>query len=117
MENPDVLYFDGSCPMCQREMAHLANMKSEQLVLQDIHALESENDVPPKEALLKSLHLRRGDNWVVGIEANIAAWQYTRIGILWRWLRWPLIKPIASWCYTIWAAKRYERRYDTADNR
>ena len=117
MENPDVLYFDGSCPLCQREMAHLANMKLDQLVLQDIHALETEGDVPPKEALLKSLHLRRGDKWIVGIDANIAAWQYTRIGILWRWLRWPLIKPIASWCYGIWAAKRYEKRYDTADNR
>ena len=95
MENPDVLYFDGSCPLFQREMSHLAKMKSDQLVLQDIHSLESGSDVPPKAALLKSLHLRRGDSWIVGIDANIAAWQYTRIGILWRWLRWPLIKPIA----------------------
>ena len=61
MENPDVLYFDGSCPLCQREMAHLAKMKSDQLVLQDIHALESRERAAPKEALLKSLHLRRGD--------------------------------------------------------
>ncbi len=117
MENPDVLYFDGSCPLCQREMAHLAKLKSEKLVLQDIHALELGTDVPPKATLLKSLHLRRGDRWVLGIDANIAAWQYTRIGILWRWLHWPLIKPIASWSYSMWASKRYENRYNTADNR
>jgi predicted DCC family thiol-disulfide oxidoreductase YuxK len=117
MENPDVLYFDGSCPLCQREMAHLAKMKSDNLVLQDIHALEAGSGAPAKETLLKSLHLRRGDRWVVGIDANIAAWQYTRIGILWRWLRWPVIKPIVSWCYNFWAQKRYENRYNTADPR
>ena len=116
MKTPDVLYFDGSCPLCQREMSHLAKMKSDKLVLQDIHALEAGTGAPSKEALLKSLHLRQGDRWVVGIDANIAAWQYTRIGMLWRWLRWPLIKPIASWCYGIWARKRYDNRYNTADN-
>tara|TARA_Y100000385_G_scaffold256783_1_gene283506 strand:+ start:169 stop:522 length:354 start_codon:yes stop_codon:yes gene_type:complete len=117
MENLDVLYFDGACPLCQREMTHLAKMKSDNLVLQDIHTLEAGTAVPSKEALLKSLHLRRGDRWVVGIDANIAAWQYTQIGILWRWLRWPVINPIASWCYNFWAGKRYEKRYNTADNR
>ena len=116
MEKHDVLYFDGSCPLCQREMTHLAKMKSEKLILQDVHELEIDSDAPSKETLLKSLHLRQGDRWVVGIDANIAAWQYTRIGVLWQWLRWPLIKPIASWCYNMWARKRYANRYHTADN-
>ena len=116
MEKHDVLYFDGSCPLCQREMTHLAKTKSEKLILQDVHELEIDSDAPSKETLLKSFHLRQGDRWVVGIDANIAAWQYTRIGVLWRWLRWPLIKPIASWCYNMWARKRYANRYHTADN-
>jgi predicted DCC family thiol-disulfide oxidoreductase YuxK len=48
---------------------------------------------------------------VTGLDANIAAWQYTRIGMLWRWLSWPFIKPVADWCYRFWAVKRYAKRY------
>ena len=112
MEESDILYYDGSCPLCQREMSHLAKLKSEQLVLQDIHALPPGTEGrPDKETLLQNLHLKRGSEWVVGLEANVAAWQYTRIGFLWRWLSWPLVKPVASWCYRQWAVRRYAKRY------
>ena len=112
MEESDILYYDGRCPLCQREMSHLAKLKSEQLVLQDIHALPPGTEGrPDKETLLQNLHLKRGSEWVVGLEANVAAWQYTRIGFLWRWLSWPLVKPVASWCYRQWAVRRYTKRY------
>ena len=114
MSDPDILYYDGSCPLCQREMSHLARLKSDELVLQDIHKLSATEDLPTKSALLQSLHLRRGDQWVTGLDANIAAWQYTRIGLLWRWLSWPIIKPVADWCYRVWAVKRYAKRYPTS---
>lgn len=111
MSDPDILYYDGSCPLCRREMAHLAQLKSDQLILQDIHALSQANDIPSQSALLKNLHLRRGDAWITGLDANIAAWQYTRIGVLWRWLSWPVINPIATWCYRQWAQRRFAKRY------
>ena len=76
MHEPDVLYYDGSCPLCQREMSHLARLKSDWLELRDIHDLPSSDDLPDKAALLQSLHLRRDGNWVTGLDANIAAWQY-----------------------------------------
>lgn len=111
MQEPDILYYDGSCPLCMREMSHLAKLKSEKLVLQDIHALSPTAEVPEKSALLQNLHLKRGSEWVIGLDANVAAWQYTRIGIFWRWLSWPVVKPIASWCYRQWATRRYANRY------
>ena len=111
MQEPDTLYYDGSCPLCQREMAHLAKLKSDQLVLQDIHALPACIEGPDKETLLQNLHLKRGSEWVIGLEANVAAWQYTRIGFFWRWLSWPVVKPLASWFYRQWAARRYAKRY------
>ena len=111
MQEPDILYYDGRCPLCQREMSHLAKLKSDQLLLQDIHALPLSAEGPDKETLLQNLHLKRGSKWVIGLDANVAAWQYTRIGILWRWLSWPLVRPLASWCYRKWASRRYTKRY------
>ena len=117
MQDQDVLYYDGSCPLCRREMKHLRKLKSEGLLLQDIHELSTDplpshrDDHPDKAVLLRSLHLRRGDDWVTGLDANIAAWQHTRIGVLWRWLSFPMIKPIANWCYQTWASRRFAKRY------
>lgn len=117
MRDPDVLYYDGSCPLCRREMSQLLKLKSEALALQDIHQMPAacdspdQNGLPEKAALLKSLHLRKGDQWIVGLDANIAAWQYTRIGLLWRWLSLPGVKPIANWCYQLWASRRFAKRY------
>ncbi len=111
MNEPDILYYDGSCPLCNREMAHLARLKSDQLVLRNIHDLTVNDHTPSQAALLKSLHLRRGDDWIVGLDANIAAWQHTRIGFFWRVLSWPLIKPTADWLYRKWADKRFAKRY------
>ena len=113
MSEQDTLYFDGSCPLCRREMGHLARLKSERLILQDIHEVPESDDIPDKAALLQSLHLRKNGRWVTGLEANIAAWQYTRIGFLWQWLSWPIIKPVAAWCYRVWATRRYAKRYPT----
>ena len=111
MKDPDTLYYDGSCPLCQREMAHLAKRKSDRLVLQDIHELPPGAEVPDKATLLQNLHLKRGSEWVIGLDANVAAWQYTRIGFLWRWLSWPIVRPLAGWCYRQWATRRYTKRY------
>ena len=56
-------------------------------------------------ALLQNLQLKRGSEWLVGLDANVAAWQYTRIGVFWRWLSWPL-GSLASRC-TLRATWRY----------
>ena len=111
MQELHTLYYDGSCSLCKREMAHLAKLKSDQLVLQDIHALPAGIEGPGRETLLQNLHLKRGSEWVIGLEANVAAWQYTRVGFLWRWLSWPVVKPFARWCYDRWAVRRFATRY------
>ena len=116
MKEPDILYYDGSCPLCMREMSHLSKLKSDQLVLQDIHALPPGTEGPDKATLLQNLHLKRGSEWVIGLDANVAAWQYTRIGFFWRWLSWPLVRPLASWCYRQWATRRYAKRYPPASD-
>ena len=107
----ETLYYDGACPLCTREMKHLAQLKRESLALIDIHSIEITDDMPPKEDLLLNLHLKRGDSWIVGADANVAAWQHTRIGVLWSWLRWPGIRQLIDPLYAFWAKRRYEGLY------
>lgn len=113
MPDQSVLFYDGACPLCQREMAQLARLKNENLILADIHTLDPDPHRPDRRTLLQSLHLRKDGQWITGLEANIAAWQYTHIGWLWRWLQWPVIWPLADRIYRSWARKRYARRYPT----
>ena len=54
----ETLYFDGACPLCKREMKHLAKLKRDSLDLVDIHQTEITSEMPSKEDLLLNLHLK-----------------------------------------------------------
>ena len=113
--NAAILYFDGRCPLCMREMDRLGRLKTGQLQLVDIHSLKPDADLPDRETLLRTLHMRLPDGGLVtGAEANVAAWQYTRHGIWFRWLRWPLLRLAVDRVYDAWARWRYRRLYGRA---
>ena len=106
------LYYDGQCSLCTREMARLEKLKDQQLELADIHSLEPDPDLPDRDTLLRTLHLRLPNGQLLtGADANVAAWQYTRQGAWFRWMRWPLIRKVVDHCYDRWARWRYERLY------
>ena len=112
---PDKLYFDGQCPLCVKEMDRLEKIKDVDLELIDIHTLKDGDSTVDKDTLLRVLHLERGEEMITGIKANIAAWQHTRYGIMWRWMQWPLIRPIVEIAYNRWAKWRYDRLYEAQD--
>ncbi|MEP5568333.1 MAG: DUF393 domain-containing protein [Halioglobus sp.] len=106
------LYYDGRCSICAKEMKRLARLKTDDLVLTDIHSMYADSSLPDTDTLLRTLHLREaGGNLLTGVDANVAAWSYTRIGPLFRWMQWPLIAPVVDIFYTRWARWRYERLY------
>jgi predicted DCC family thiol-disulfide oxidoreductase YuxK len=111
----DVLYYDGACPLCRTEMRHLSTMKSQNLELVDIHSLTELPHGTTRDDLLQRLHLRRGDRWLTGVEANVGAWSHTRIGLLWRLLTLPGLRGIVNWVYTLWAERRFANRYGARD--
>ena len=108
----DTLYYDGRCDLCMREIARLEKLGDGTLALCDIHSVDDDT-LPSKDTLLKNLHLRTADNTLlVGVDANVAAWQHTRYGAWFSWMQWPFIKPAADWCYRRWALWRYKRLYN-----
>ena len=106
-----VLFYDGACPLCSAEIARLQRAGDGSLRALDIHG-EAFDGSEERATLLRTLHSVAPDGQLlVGLDANIAAWQHTRWGIAFRWLRWPLIYPLASRIYNLWARWRYARLY------
>jgi len=106
------LYYDSCCPLCMREMERLERLKSDELELVDIHCVPATADLPDRDTLLRDLHLRLPDGRLLtGVDANVAAWQYTAYGRWFCWMRWPLVRRITDRAYHRWARWRYERLY------
>ena len=112
---PACLFYDGSCALCNAEMQRLERLSDGRLELQDIHSLTHPPGSSDRKALLETLHYVDATGEVkTGLSANVAAWQHTPYGWLWRILEWPLVRPVASRCYDLWAAWRYRRLYGDA---
>lgn len=110
----DTLFYDGRCPLCRHEMAHLRKYADQYLALVDIHALENPDSWPgvTRERLLKRLHLLRDSGkFEQGLDATVRSWGHTRIGWLLRPLLWPGIRQITDRLYRAWADRRYCKRY------
>lgn len=108
------LYYDGRCPLCAREMAFLRKFKNPDLILVDIHQLLQLNG-EEQEQMLRNLHLQMPDGkWLLGVEANVAAWSFTPIGFLWKPLRWKIWSGFIDRIYQRWADRRYCRSYTCA---
>ena len=106
------LYYDGACPLCTAEIRRLSKLCDPDLYLMDIHSAENTDSLPGRDALLRNLHYIRADGEVLtGIDANVAAWQHTRFGVLWRWLRWSWLRPLTSRVYALWARRRFRKLY------
>ena len=108
----DVLYFDGSCPMCTKEIKALRRLNGGGLSFVDVHGCEVDQHMPTKLEMLKVLHLMTAEgDWLKGIPATVRAWSHTRWGWLFKPLLWPLFSGITNYIYKLWAERRYERLY------
>jgi predicted DCC family thiol-disulfide oxidoreductase YuxK len=108
----DILYYDGKCPLCLREIRSLERLRDERLQLVDVHAYEPLPGEPSRQSMLLRLHLRAADGkWLSGVDATVKAWSHTRWGFLFRPLRWPLLAPLADRAYDYWAGRRFDGLY------
>jgi predicted DCC family thiol-disulfide oxidoreductase YuxK len=109
----DTLFYDGSCPLCAREIRTLRRLQGGNLIFADVHEQrEDSQNLPSREALLRRLHLMTWTGeWVTGLHANVRAWSHTPFGWMFKPLLWPVIHPIAKRVYEHWADSRYDRKY------
>jgi predicted DCC family thiol-disulfide oxidoreductase YuxK len=108
------VFYDGTCPLCAREMTALKKYDDQQdIKIVDIYS-EEFADYPQIDAQRANTVLHALDEQqqlILGLDATHRAWQLVGRGWLYAPLRWRLIKPIADQCYLYFANNRYRISY------
>lgn len=110
------IFFDGSCPLCAREMQHLKRLDLQQRIeLVDLSLPESPRWVQqyhPDINLLQADRILHGKNAcgriITGLDVTHLAWSLVGRGHWTAPLRWPLVRPLADRMYLLFA--RHRRR-------
>jgi predicted DCC family thiol-disulfide oxidoreductase YuxK len=96
------IFYDGHCPMCSTEMAHLKSYDTYNIIrLVDIHQ-DDFNRLYPNinfDEAMKILHAYYGENLLLGLEVTHRAWTLVGKGIWVAPLNWPVFKTISHWVY------------------
>lgn len=105
------VFYDGLCPLCNAEMRHLKKNDSEnKIALVDITSACFPVDYPhlDKQTLNDRIHGLLADGQMIsGLDVTYKAWDLVGKGWIYAPLRWPLIRPLADVCYTLFAKHRY----------
>ncbi len=108
------IFYDGTCPLCAKEMKALVNRDTHQLIRTvDIHSDEFSSypqiDADKANNILHALD--SNGQLYLGLDATYQAWRLVGRGWLYAPLRWPLIKPVADRLYLKFANNRYRISY------
>lgn len=105
------LFFDGTCPLCAKEMDHLNKKNNGSLGFVDITLPNALKDYPQINftRAMAILHgLNSNNELLLGLDANCKAWDLLGYGWRVNWLRWPIVRSMSDWGYLIFARNRYK---------
>ncbi|MEZ9230725.1 thiol-disulfide oxidoreductase DCC family protein [Vibrio amylolyticus] len=112
--NDLTIFYDGTCPLCSKEMAALKKQdKKGRIKLVDIYSDEfAQYPQINADAANTVLHaIDSTGQLILGLDVTYKAWDLVGKGWIYAPLRWPLIKPLADWCYLRFARNRYRVSY------
>lgn len=108
------IFYDGTCPLCAREMGALTKEDKENKIKTiDIYS-EDFSEYPQIDATAANtvLHaLNAKGELLLGLDVTYEAWRLVGKSWLYAPLRWPGIKTLADWCYLRFARNRYRVSY------
>ena len=104
------VFYDAHCPLCRREMEHLARQDHKQLLqLENIHAEDFQQRFPhiDVKAANSLLHGELADGQqLFGLDVTHQAWRRVGKGWLTAPLRWPFLRHVADFFYSLFAKHR-----------
>ncbi|EGQ9713375.1 DUF393 domain-containing protein [Vibrio alginolyticus] len=108
------IFYDGTRPLCVKEMKALKQRDSKQHIKTvDIYS-DTFADYPqidPEQANTILHALNEKGELLLGLDVTHRAWQLVGRGWLYAPLRWRLVKPVADWLYLKFAKNRYRVSY------
>ncbi|WP_150629394.1 thiol-disulfide oxidoreductase DCC family protein [Pseudomonas fluorescens] len=107
---PLTLYFDGTCPLCAREIIILRRHAAEnRLLCVDINNADFDANALgfTFEQMQASLHASFADgHWVKGLDATLWSWRAAGLGVWATPLTWPAIRPLLAVGYRLFCRLR-----------
>lgn len=107
---PLTLYFDGTCPLCAREIKILQRQSVEsRLLFVDISsdAFDARTLGFTLEQMQSSLHARFADGrWLTGLDATLWSWRAAGLGFWATPLTWRAIRPLLAVGYRLFCRLR-----------
>ncbi len=115
MPNKPILFYDGQCPLCRREIAHYQRLDSAQRIdWQDLFDQATRLDKWGLEKLdaMRVIHAIGQDGQVLkGVKAFMVIWQelpyYRHLAAVIRILR---LESLLNWAYLKFASRRFKSR-------
>ena len=105
------VYFDGQCPLCNKEISLWRKLSSDQFRFFDVH--QALLDKETKNNMLRMLHVRSADGaLLIGLRANFKLWRSHPIGWPSYLLSLPGLFHLTEFIYNAWAERRYKKRYE-----
>lgn len=104
------IFFDGSCPLCFREMCALKQHDVHNFItLIDIHseAMDAYPEIDAEEARRILLAYNSQGELIRGLDALHLAWSLVSKPWIYAMTRWPVIRPLANYGYLLFARHRY----------
>ncbi len=117
MSDSIIIFYDGYCPLCLKEMAHLKRLdeagRIELVDVQEQGFNDSYPDINPQAALSRlHAYLVGGDDssrkLILGLDVTYHAWRLVGKGYWIAPLRWPVIRWFADKAYLWFAKNRYK---------
>ncbi|WP_263080143.1 DUF393 domain-containing protein [Endozoicomonas sp. Mp262] len=108
---PVTLFYDGSCPLCMKEVHWLQSKNNrKRLRFVDIKQADFAQHYPhlDVDALDNTLHAQWSNGKIVkGVDATVSAWEAVGKGWLLTPLTWPLFSDVATCTYKTFARNRH----------
>ncbi|MGR4989930.1 thiol-disulfide oxidoreductase DCC family protein [Vibrio rotiferianus] len=107
-------FYDGTCPLCAKEMEALKQRDAEQQIkIINIYsdAFADYPQIDPEQANTILHALNQKGELLLGLDVTHRAWQLVGRGWLYAPLRWRIVKPVADWLYLKFAKNRYRVSY------